>query len=1673
MEGDKNKNPLLEENDKALSANPLIEENNSIIEAEKKSPNRTEPSNTGSSESGSFSESNTSIPFKEAGNSNDGIGTFQDVAKKISPQQATDFLKQASGILKTQQADMEKTKAQINIAPDPETAALLAETYKKQEADYNTTNKAISDLSLKNRDIAQVPQLEQSFGSELYESFKRGSESLGSMIAKTPAFVNDVAASAVNKVAEYAGLPPQLATSEQIAQQLNLPENEVANWYDAKVKESQEKIAEKYDKGVTEYLFGDNPDYKKGFKLLANQVVESAPISMSLAMGNAAGLTAAQSILGGGAVFGAGNKSELDDQNPDMTENDKIANSVSKGLFEGMFEQFGITKLGSIAKDVFLKGGEKAAADIAKEGFIQTYKPIAKKYFGNQAEEAVSEGATQFAQNAVDKYSGAKPDINLMDGVADAALVGFGSGVAASAPVGTAEIIKKYKSKNFAAKEAVKPTDADLNTELDAHVKAGVMSEQDAQEIVQNVENAKVANEGIPVKKNDTESSRIKKVRLALRRTELEEELKKAQFQSDKDVIKAKIEQIEEDYKTLNNAKPEAQKEGDTTNTTTDEKAKGNQEAEVLTENKGEEISPTSEINNETNANDNKTEAEAGVQHPESETKPDNAGVGEAAKSEHYQEIAGSKPNAGNRIPVDPIIGVKPKKLSEIIFDVTKSLNQKLLYSKPGRKGAGTYSPGSTAVKIKFNGDLDTTAHELAHSIDDLFGLLGNFKNNIDLNLERELMDFAKSPAASKPPKGHPDPRMYELAEGFAEWLRAYIVNPAEAKKLAPNIYDLYESNIPKEYKSTLSIFSDDIRSFAGASGRDMVLSNVKTEVEKSPSILKEIFKRNNPKDMFTINWVDKLAANWVNPLRAFDKAVEHAQGLKGIDELLPKNDPRILSRLLLGIDTKFGSILTNGMIDAENKPLLTKDGKYKNLNWLLEPLDNTDESTINRDMKDVIAYMVAERTVELSKKFGKENILTGIGGGVFKDAHVAKKALEEFENGNPEKLQRIKEAAKRYREFADDILLYMVDKGRLAEMVVDKDGNLIGGYRFIKQNNLQYVALQRIMETEPDREVEPFAATGGSIGGKKETVYKIKGSTKQIENPYVSLIDNVFKSVKESDRNEVMREFRNLIVEKRDMYDGAPKKFAEIGVIGKEGDKNTTTIFVNGKPEHWIFQEDIHNMIKGLDKEGYNLPAVFTALPSLLRFTVTNFPVFAVRNIVRDVQDRMIKSNENNAGNLYGLKSFTKDKKYWQDVARNGGLNAGYYYKDKEAYYSLLDVAMQDLSKGKTTKILDYDRLKNSWQSYTDLLQKGETLNRVAEYKSAYQNAKTKGLDDYSAQLYAASKSRELLDFALMGNWMRYINQMVPFSNAAVQGLYSSIKKAQENPKQFALRMVLISVLPSIAFWFLNHKDDEDAKEYEELPDYQRDMFYNYKIGKNNWVSIPKPYELSLLGAGADRALSKVAGNKEAFKGYAGSVAKSLMVFDESNFAGSYQKIVEGYANYDFFRNKSIIPPYENGLDLELRHTDNASRLGKALQAATGWDARKIDHFIKGTFSYYGNTAIKLSDTGREGKGLDIPDLGFFKNSPAYNSKSVQEYMELAEGSGLKNSRDYKEFGRLLKQYFDAKDDAEKDELGKTLRKYAQDHIPTLEKKSGEKKGNLLKELESEAPEKPEVPEK
>lgn len=452
------------------------------------------------------------------------------------------------------------------------------------------------------------------------ESLLRGTTRLVSSITKTPAFLYDVAveqAKATNPFAKQVLDKAGIGSASQLGDKLGI-ENVVAKDLDEAIANSEKKLQEKYDKPVSEYLFGDKPDYEKGFGLLANRVIESFPTTAAILLGNAGGVTALESGLAGTAVFGAEKKGQLDKENPDMSSDKKVLNALVTGGLESVTENLPLKQLAGVAKKVFFENGIEAAKKIATEGYLKTYGKMITKYLGVTGSEVAGEVANQFGENVTDWLSGARPDIKLSEGLLDAGLVAIGSSGPMTASLGAIEVAKT----KLAAKKATEIQDQKkiLNEELASPEvspeaksvisdKLKTLNEEDAD----LYKKEKESFESLPVEKQKevnalidetkklvdgvTDKTITEPVKEILTKDLEAKEKEIDKIFSEAETQKAEVEKqqkeaqkVDEDFLAAFNPPPkteattEAVQETVTEKTITDEKPKETQETEVLTE---------------------------------------------------------------------------------------------------------------------------------------------------------------------------------------------------------------------------------------------------------------------------------------------------------------------------------------------------------------------------------------------------------------------------------------------------------------------------------------------------------------------------------------------------------------------------------------------------------------------------------------------------------------------------------------------------------------------------------------------------------------------------------------------------------------------------------------------------------------------------------------------------------------------------------------------------------------------------------------------------------------------------------------------------------------------------------------------------------------------------------
>lgn len=1047
------------------------------------------------------------------------------------------------------------------------------------------------------------------------------------------------------------------------------------------------------------------------------------------------------------------------------------------------------------------------------------------------------------------------------------------------------------------------------------------------------------------------------------------------------------------------------------------------------------------------------------------------------------------------RIAPAPIAGGEVKQLSRITLDLSKSLGRTIRVGNPRvRKAGGAYYPGSADLVIRFAGDLDITAHEVAHALDDQFSLVAKWasprtRSPFDAELIPHFSQFG-SPA---------DTLAHKRAEGVAEWIRAWIINPDQAVTAAPQFAQHFLDTVPENTMKVLEQFSQDVRQWAGLPASQQTLANIEIE---PPSVFRR-WKDNAERQGFKFTFGDKLKREVLDNLAPLWKGLEFARHLQGAeDALIPASqDAKVLIRLLAGFDTYYGQVLENGPVNARREHVKGLGG----LPWLFEPADHTSKQALEDDLGKMYSYMVAERTIEeanslreavkqvkqwqteslkaptalealLGRPASPEEIaarrqelqdqiretmkragydgaidnfgswvnhrverLSGIGAGMKSDEVQAIETVNEIRKGDPEQLARVEELARRYRAWSDSFLQYAVDKGLKTQAWLDD----------LRARHQHYVSLQRVFE-EFDPEGAKAMRGGKNLGSASEITYRFHGSTRTIQNPIISLLMQGKSIMREADRNEALRTFADEFAATRGMYQGTPLELAEVARKVSSDDRNAIKVMRDGEAEYWQFHNEINDVLKGLGSEGPSplVWRIITLMPRVMRGAITHSPAFAVRNVQRDVEYRVIITDAESK--LWDSAYMVNPKIYREmrrDLERYGGGMFGYYKPSRRAWYREMKRAMREGLPQNGIVALPGQIA----ELYPALLKWSESSGRAAEFRAEFTKAKEEfGWDDLDAGLYAAYQSRDLLDFAVAGRVVKLVNQAIPFTNAAIRGIHRTTQAIKDHPTRTLSRLAIYTFIPT-ALEMLWAAIGGDEDEWAQLPAYQKDFFWNFKVGPDFWIRIPKPFELGLPSSALGRAISGLRGHDNAFEGFFGSSRRAMIPIDESALLGPLQVLAEMMTNHDIFRDKAIIPPWEEGAKLELRDTSRASNVSKVLSEVIPSDPRMLDHFIEGQFGGLGRIATQSSNIGREdapgARYLFMEAGGIFKSTPAYNAMDVQWLFEDARLNQKSQDQRMKRLGQYLEAYFDAKTATDRQRRADALRNYASKLRSQIEK--------------------------
>ncbi|MGE6962666.1 LPD38 domain-containing protein [Bacillus thuringiensis] len=589
-------------------------------------------------------------------------------------------------------------------------------------------------------------------------------------------------------------------------------------------------------------------------------------------------------------------------------------------------------------------------------------------------------------------------------------------------------------------------------------------------------------------------------------------------------------------------------------------------------------------------------------------------------------------------------------------------------------------------------------------------------------------------------------------------------------------------------------------------------------------------------------------------------------------------------------------------------------------------------------DMADIRDYVTATHARDLEK----QGIKTGF------TPDEIEKTIAKFDN--PE----IQAAHQKIKAYNDSLLDMLVEGNMLSKDAVTA----------MREKHPNYMPFNRYFDEE---------GVGEGFGGGKgfvdltNPVKRIEGSSRNVIDPFESIVKNTFKSMQAIERNKVGLALADLAEN-----EGAGKWIEKLAGDGKESvaKENIVTVFQNGEKQQYQLAPELYRAVKAMDKEVTNKFILAASKPSdWLRAGATLTPEFALRNPIRDQFAAYVVSDTgyNPFDFVKGLKEvgkkkFGKGSEVYDDWVNQGGAYGGYLSADRDLLKEQLSgLEKQESGLPKAIKAITAPVNPKNWLK---VLQNISEVSEEATKVGAYNKGLKKGLTPEES----AYQARDLMDFNRMGNSMQSANRIFTFLNANVQGKDKLIRAMREHPVRTSARIAASTLPPSaLAIASYANANDKQIEMMDNMPQQEKDTYWSYAIpGTDKVGRIPKPFDISLLANTVERANKYREGDQYAFDGFDKTVNDAVKV---PWIPTTLQPIVENMANYSFFRDGPIVPKRDEKNSPKEQYGPNTSLTAREMASALdkiGIEASpyKIDNLYKGYTAGLGQFPLKGLDS-------------------------------------------------------------------------------------------------------------
>lgn len=793
------------------------------------------------------------------------------------------------------------------------------------------------------------------------------------------------------------------------------------------------------------------------------------------------------------------------------------------------------------------------------------------------------------------------------------------------------------------------------------------------------------------------------------------------------------------------------------------------------------------------------------------------------------------------------------------------------------------------------------------------------------------------------------------LRNAFKDFVEIYIKNPAMAAQKFPEINSFMKNEwskaFPKDAKDVSEAASQYAEWYKNADDLDQVRSRIYFDRKES--------------------W-----AEWFNrkiePLKPENLYRSFIDDLADIQKIAP--GAYELARIYRGAAEGALSYVKDGRYEfSEGGRRNVKTGK--SLDEIVEPIkDNREYASAY-----LAARTIAEDLARKDKKYQeiksksdktKEdlNYLKSVEN---KDGTYTKKTESALYKQNAEAVKIAEKKFSNFRQFGKEFSDFMRDNLKFA-----LDAELISKDSYDKMVNSRemYAPLYRVVEGSHkhglglSRGMEPKDAT--KLRTNVESMY-------DIVDPIQTGYNNAAYVVAMSERNAIMRKFAQEVGGKKgdvlfeevttpkqskeellkqikdkglpiEYFKDLPQEVVEVLMENPvAADSPTVNVFDKGVKKTYEVDPVIYEALKGVNsaREAGVLSKIFSIPAQGLRFGATITPAYITRAFVRDIPHALTTSQFGITAPdiLQGVFSAFKKDEWYHEFVRSGGAYSSAQSLTRASWSKNLEQLSKAKDRGFIQKwVFDNKLGLKKMQDFSHAL---ENAPRIAEFR--------KGIESGASRQKAALAARDItLDFQRKGAAMYVWNNIVPFSNAFIQGnaqFLKFMKPKTDDQGQITFKDTALPYMRALAYFgapaVLNAVLNADNERIRNLPAWQQHSFYNIDTApfydekdraSAPILRIPKTQEFgAILGNGIEAAINYIHDkDPEHFKTY---VNENLGDLFTTRFLvpTAVTPALEAWANKALFFNTPIVPYGREGLLPAEQYSDRTTKAFKAASNA------------------------------------------------------------------------------------------------------------------------------------------